>query len=138
MKTFLQYIEEKSVLGLIEFFNIDGIGKCAILMRAELGRGSPLPRVGAVVCLAKEQQQEGVRGGPVYLELREPNPHTVCRAVVLVLPSRSARECVSVVRKDRRSLLFVVCMVDLCHQSCSVQEQGVGGAQDCELNPNPV
>ena len=29
MKTFLQYIEEKSVLGLIEFFNIDGIGKVA-------------------------------------------------------------------------------------------------------------
>jgi len=27
MKTFLQYIEEKSVLGLIEFFDIDGIGK---------------------------------------------------------------------------------------------------------------
>ena len=29
MKTFLQYIEEKSVLGLIEFFNIEGIGKVA-------------------------------------------------------------------------------------------------------------
>ena len=29
MKTFLQYIEEKTVLGLIEFFNIDGIGKIA-------------------------------------------------------------------------------------------------------------
>jgi len=29
MKTFLQYIEEKSVLGLIEFFDIDGIGKVA-------------------------------------------------------------------------------------------------------------
>lgn len=27
MKTFLQYIQEKSVLGLIEFFDIDGIGK---------------------------------------------------------------------------------------------------------------
>lgn len=27
MKTFLQYIEEKSVLGLIEFFDIEGIGK---------------------------------------------------------------------------------------------------------------
>lgn len=27
MKTFLQYIEEKSVLGLIEFFNFDGLGK---------------------------------------------------------------------------------------------------------------
>ena len=27
MKTFLQYIEEKSVLGLIEFFDINGIGK---------------------------------------------------------------------------------------------------------------
>lgn len=27
MKTFLQYIEEKSVLGLIEFFDIDSIGK---------------------------------------------------------------------------------------------------------------
>ena len=29
MKTFLQFIEEKKVLGLIEFFNIDGIGKVA-------------------------------------------------------------------------------------------------------------
>jgi len=29
MKTFLQFIEEKSILGLIEFFNIDGIGKVA-------------------------------------------------------------------------------------------------------------
>jgi hypothetical protein len=29
MKTLLQYIEEKSVLGLIEFFNIDGVGKVA-------------------------------------------------------------------------------------------------------------
>ena len=29
MKTFLQYIEEKSVLGLIEFFDIEGIGKVA-------------------------------------------------------------------------------------------------------------
>ncbi len=27
MKTFLKYIQEKSVLGLIEFFDIDGIGK---------------------------------------------------------------------------------------------------------------
>ena len=27
MKTFLQYIQEKSVLGLIEFFDIQGIGK---------------------------------------------------------------------------------------------------------------
>ena len=27
MKTFLQYIQEKSVLGLIEFFDIKGIGK---------------------------------------------------------------------------------------------------------------
>ena len=27
MKTFLKYIQEKSVLGLIEFFDINGIGK---------------------------------------------------------------------------------------------------------------
>ena len=27
MKSFLQYIQEKSVLGLIEFFDIDGVGK---------------------------------------------------------------------------------------------------------------
>ena len=29
MKTFKRYLEEKSVLGLIEFFDIDGIGKLA-------------------------------------------------------------------------------------------------------------
>ena len=29
MKSFRQYFEEKAVLGLIEFFNIDGVGKVA-------------------------------------------------------------------------------------------------------------
>tara|TARA_S200002703_G_C3709024_1_gene217762 strand:+ start:337 stop:783 length:447 start_codon:yes stop_codon:yes gene_type:complete len=38
MKTFLQYIEEKSVLGLIEFFNIDGIGK--IPAKLDSGNGA--------------------------------------------------------------------------------------------------
>tara|TARA_R110000772_G_scaffold76510_2_gene165203 strand:- start:1594 stop:2037 length:444 start_codon:yes stop_codon:yes gene_type:complete len=38
MKTFLQYIEEKSVLGLIEFFNIDGIGK--VSAKLDSGNGA--------------------------------------------------------------------------------------------------
>ena len=38
MKTFLQYIEEKSVLGLIEFFNIEGIGK--IPAKLDSGNGA--------------------------------------------------------------------------------------------------
>jgi len=38
MKTFLQYIEEKSILGLIEFFNIDGIGK--IPAKLDSGNGA--------------------------------------------------------------------------------------------------
>ena len=29
MKTFIQYLEEKAVLGLIEYFDIDGVGKVA-------------------------------------------------------------------------------------------------------------
>ena len=29
MKKFKQYFEEKTVLGLIEFFHIDGVGKVA-------------------------------------------------------------------------------------------------------------
>lgn len=29
MKTFIQFIEEKAVLGLIEYFHIDGVGKVA-------------------------------------------------------------------------------------------------------------
>jgi len=38
MKTFLQYIEEKSVLGLIEFFDIEGIGK--IPAKLDSGNGA--------------------------------------------------------------------------------------------------
>ena len=38
MKTFLQYIEEKSVLGLIEFFDIKGIGK--IPAKLDSGNGA--------------------------------------------------------------------------------------------------
>jgi len=38
MKTFLQYIEEKSVLGLIEFFDIDGIGR--VSAKLDSGNGA--------------------------------------------------------------------------------------------------
>lgn len=57
MKTFLQFIEEKSVLGLIEFFNIDGIGKVA----AKLDSGN-----GAYNVLHGEDIQE--QGNKVFFK----------------------------------------------------------------------
>ena len=68
MKKFKQYFEEKAVLGLIEFFNVDGVGKIA----AKLDSGN-----GAFNVLHGEDIQE--QGSKVFF--RTVNGHTLLKDI---------------------------------------------------------